>query len=186
MGRGPSASQAEPMLEDAREFPLPGPHATFTRAEFDALVAELQDLRTRRRQELARRLRDARDGGSPGDNDDVLGVLEEVSIEEARIAQLEELVRAAPIAEFTDDGLAAVGCTVRVQDPSGDTVDFRIVGRRADDAGRHDVTPGSPVGRALLGATAGDDVRVELPSGRVRPLRVLRVWATPPGGRPAA
>jgi transcription elongation GreA/GreB family factor len=40
---------------------------------------------------------------------------------------------------------------------------------------RQEVTPSSPVGEALIGARPGDQVRVELPSGRVRVLRVLEV-----------
>lgn len=149
--------------------------ARLTQAEHDALAAELHERRSRRREELAQRLRDARDHGSPGDNDDVLSVLEEVSVEEARIAELEDLLRAAPAAAPTVDGAATVGCAVSVADDRGRSVRYRLVGRRGDDAGRHDVTPGSPVGRALIGAVPGDRVRVELPDGRVRELRVQQV-----------
>lgn len=158
-----------------------------TQAEYDGLVAELHELRTRRRTELARRLREARDHGSPGENGDVLSVLEEVSLDESRIAQLEDLLREAPIVEQADDGVAAVGCTVRVADLAGAVTEYRLIGRRSDDAGRHDVSPGSPVGTALIGTVAGDSVRVTLPNGRVRELRVLDVTPTPkPGGRRAA
>jgi transcription elongation factor GreA len=157
----------------------PAPALSLTGAEFDALVVELRELRARSRSELAGRLREARNHGSPGDDDDVLSVLEEVSIHEARIARLEELVRSAPIVELPEDGSASVGCTVHATDAAGRTTQYRLVGRRTEDADRHDVSPGSPVGRALIGATAGDVVRVELPGGRVRELRVLRVVPTP-------
>ena len=50
-----------------------------------------------------------------------------------------------------------------------------MLGRRGDDAGRYDVTPGSPVGVALLGAAQGETVRVALPDGRERTLRVLEI-----------
>jgi hypothetical protein len=60
--------------------------------------------------------------------------------------------------------------------PDGDLQPAR---RRTEDADRHDVSPGSPVGRALIGTAAGDVVRVELPGGRLRELRVLRVVPTP-------
>jgi transcription elongation factor GreA len=155
---------------------------TFTPAEYDGLVAELQQLRARRRAELARRLREARDHGSPGEDGDVLSVLEEVSLDESRIARLEELVRDAPVAELVDDGIASVGCTVRVADIAGEVGEYRLVGRRRDDAGRYDVSPGSPMGTALLGTAAGDAVRVTLPSGRVRELRVVEVFPTLGGG----
>jgi transcription elongation factor GreA len=151
---------------------------TLTRAEHDELVSELHELRARRRAELARRLREARDHGSPGEDGDVLSVLEEVSLDESRIAQLEDLVSDAPIVEMVDDGIAAVGCTVRVADVTGTLTEYRLVGRRRDDAGRHDVSPGSPMGTALIGTAAGDHVRVTLPNGRVRELHVLDVFPT--------
>ena len=149
-----------------------------TQSEYDGLVAELHELRIRRRAELARRLREARDQGSPGEDGDVLSVLEEVSLDESRIARLEDLVRDAPIVAPADDGIASVGCTVRVADLAGKVTEYRLVGRRIDDAGRYDVSPGSPVGTALIGRVAGDRVRVTLPDGRVRELEVLEVTPT--------
>jgi transcription elongation factor GreA len=151
---------------------------TLTPAEYDGLVSELHQLRTRRRAELARRLREARDSGSPGEDGDVLSVLEEVSLDESRIAQLEDLVRDAPIVELVDDGIASVGCTVRVADVTGAVAEYRLVGRRSDDAARYDVSPGSPMGTALIGTAAGDRVQVTLPNGRVRELHVLDVSPT--------
>jgi transcription elongation factor GreA len=151
------------------------PAMGLTPTEHDELVVELHELRTRRRTELARRLREAREHGSPGEDGDVLSVLEEVSLDESRIALLEELLRDAPIVELSDDGIASVGCTVRVSDLGGAITEYRLIGRRRDDAGRYDVSPGSPVGTALIGTAAGDSVRVTLPNGRVRELRVLDV-----------
>ena len=97
---------------------------TLTPAEYDGLVSELHQLRTRRREELARRLREAREHGSPGEHGDVLNVLEEVSLDESRIAQLEDLARAAPIVDLVDDGVASVGCTVL---PNGRVRELRVL-----------------------------------------------------------
>jgi transcription elongation factor GreA len=95
------------------------------RAEFDALVMELHELRSRYQHELADRLRDAR---------------------------------------------VSLGCTVRVAGDAGATAGYRLVGRRGEVSTRHEVSSGSPVGRALLGARPGQRVRVELPGGRERAL----------------
>jgi hypothetical protein len=67
-----------------------------TQADFDALVHELEALRRKHRSELAWRLREARAFGSSTENDDLLAVAEDAVVEQARIAQLEELVRLAP------------------------------------------------------------------------------------------
>jgi transcription elongation factor GreA len=155
------------------------PDLSVTRADFDAIVRELDELRRSHREELACRLRDARASGSPADDDDVLAVLQEVCVDRARIASLEELVRTAALVDAVFDGCAALGCAVRAVDDSSQITEFVLVGRRGHDATRLEVSPGSPVGRALLGARPGDAVRVELPDGRHRMLRVLEV--TPAG-----
>jgi transcription elongation factor GreA len=104
-----------------------------------------------------------------------LAVIEEVSVDRARIARLEELVRTAEVVDAAFDGRAALGCAVRVMDDSSGVTEFVLVGRRGHDAARHEVSPASPVGSALFGARPGDAVQVQLPDGRHRTLRVVEV-----------
>jgi transcription elongation factor GreA len=146
-----------------------------TQAEFDALVTELHELRSTYQREFADQLRDARVSGSPGDNEDVLAVHEAVSVNAARIARLEELLRSSPIVEREFDGRVSLGCTVRVASDGGRTTEYVLIGRRSEASTRHEVSSGSPVGRALLGARPGQHVRVDLPDGRNRTLRILDV-----------
>jgi transcription elongation factor GreA len=150
---------------------------TLTTAEYAALARELELLRSRHRSELAERLRLARGFGGSADNDDLLAVLEEAAVDEARIAQLEEQVRSARVVDvaLAGVGAAGLGAIVRVADEAGDECEYELVGRRSPDSRRHEVTPASPVGEALLGARSGDSVRVELPSGRALILEVLDV-----------
>jgi transcription elongation factor GreA len=150
---------------------------TLTTAEYAALARELEALRGRHRAELAERLRLARGFGGSGDNDDLLAVLEEAAIDEARIAQLEEQVRAARVVDvgLAEVDAAGLGAAVRVVDDAGRECEYELVGRRKPDTRRHEVTPASPVGEALMGVRAGDVARVELPNGRVRVLEVLEV-----------
>ena len=148
-----------------------------TATDYDALVRELDSLRARHRTEVAERLRLAREFGDGAGNDDLLAVLEDVAIDGARIAQLEELVRCASVVEegVAGDGGAGLGSVVRVADDAGRTTAYRLIGRRSPAAGTHEVSLASPVGARLLGARAGDVIHVELPGGRCRTLRVLEV-----------
>jgi transcription elongation factor GreA len=150
--------------------------AHLTQTDFDALVCELDELRRKHRIELERRLRDARDFGSPADSDDVLTVFEEIAIDQSRIARLEDAVRSAVIVADGQvfDGAAELGCVVEVADGRR-TEAYRLVGRRSPDADRHVVSLASPVGKALVGARTGDVVEVTLPGDRSRRLEVLRV-----------
>jgi transcription elongation factor GreA len=136
-----------------------------TQADFDALVRELEDLRTRHRDEVARQLREARTFGGSTENDDLLAVAEDAIVDGARIAQLEELVRCASVVDGPgeDDG-AGLGSTVRVSDDAGRESEYRYA-----------VTIASPVGEALWGARPGDVLTISLPAGRSRTVHVLDV-----------
>jgi len=169
-------AMAEDPTMDARLAAQLRAARTLTTAEYAALARELESLRSRHRSELAERLRVARGFGRSAENDDLLAVLEESAVDNARIAQLEELVRLATIVEGSaGDGGAGLGSTVRVADDKGQTTRYELIGRRTRDSERHEVTLASPVGRALWGARPGDLVRVALPGGRTRALRVLDV-----------
>jgi transcription elongation factor GreA len=147
-------------------------------AEYDMLVRELDSLRAAHRSELAQRLHDVRAHGTTSDDDDRLAVLEETAIDRARITQLEDLVRCATVLDenaAVSDGAAGLGSTVEVADEAGRTTEYRLVGRRTPDSPAHEVSLGSPVGKALVGARTGDVVHVSLPNGRDRSLTVLGV-----------
>jgi transcription elongation factor GreA len=146
-------------------------------ADFDALVRELDDLRCKHRIELEQRLRDARDFGSPADNDDVLTVFEDIAIDQSRISRLEEAVRSAVIVpDGAFDGTAGPGCVIEVDDGRR-RQSYHLVGRRTPEADRHVVSTASPVGKALVGSRAGDVAHASLPDGRTRRLAVVSVSA---------
>ena len=145
-------------------------------ADYAELMRELDELRSRHRGEVARRLRDARDHGSPGD-DEELAIREDAAFAEARIAQLEHLARFATVsaADEAVDGAAGLGSVVTVADEMGGTIEFTLVGRRTAESKAGRVSLASPVGKALTGVRAGDVARVALPSGEIRVLSVLNV-----------
>jgi transcription elongation factor GreA len=146
-------------------------------ADYAELMRELDELRRRHRGEVSQRLRDARDFGSPGDDDDRLAIREDAAFAEARIAQLEHLARFATVvaADEDVDGVAGLGSVVRVADEMGATMEFELVGRRTTESKPGEVSLASPVGKALTGVRPGDVARVALPSGEIRVLSVLDV-----------
>jgi PHD/YefM family antitoxin component YafN of YafNO toxin-antitoxin module len=68
--------------------PPAGAGAVLSAADYAELMRELDDLRSRHRREVSRRLRDARDFGSPGDDDDRQAIREDAAFAEARIARV--------------------------------------------------------------------------------------------------
>jgi transcription elongation factor GreA len=165
---GASASNAPPPVAAG---------AVLSAADYAEVVRELDELRSRHRGEISQRLREARDFGSPGDDDDRLAIREDAAFAEARIAQLEHLVRFATVVAADEDatGVAGLGSVVTVADEMGGTMDFELVGRRTTDSEAGHVSLASPVGKALTGVRAGDVARVALPSGAIRVLAVLNV-----------
>lgn len=146
--------------------------------EYAALVRELETLRAVHRSELAQQLHHVRAHGTTSDDDDLLAVLEETAVPRARIALLEDLVRYATVLDdeaAAFDGAAGLGSTIEVADEDGRTTEYRLIGRRTSDSPAHEVSLGSPVGKALAGARTGDVVHVTLPNGRDRSLTVLGI-----------
>lgn len=146
-----------------------------TQAGLARLEAELERLRTKQREELAARLREARE--NPGDQSDNLELLEaqhELSMLEARIAELEYALAQAKVAQAPEGGVAGIGSVVRVRDEDGEEETYTLVGPAEADPRNGLISVASPVGRGLLGARAGDEAVVETPSGPRR-LKVLQV-----------
>jgi transcription elongation factor GreA len=97
-------------------------------------------------------------------------VLEEQAQLERRVATLEARLAAARIAEPNGDGSASIGSSVRLRDlETSELVEYELVGATEGYVGQGRVSVEAPVGRALLGAAAGDIVAVACPRGELRP-----------------
>lgn len=169
----PATEVPPPSQSDAVEIP----RAIITPNGELGLRAELNRLRSQLSGEFVERLRQARDFGETGSNDDYLQIKEEEALVRFRIARLEGLLERARVIDANPglEDAAAIGGTVEVEDlDSGTLHEYRLVGS-FERAGSDSVSPTSPIGRAVLGRTAGEEVEVVLPSGRTRRLRVLAV-----------
>jgi transcription elongation factor GreA len=152
---------------------------SITRAGYERLQAELDELVTVERAELARWLRDAREGGGePGENADVAEALEERALLEQRIAELRRRLAEARIVAPADDGKVGIGAYVRLRIDAGEPVLYQLVGSAEGDPARRRVSIESPVGRAVAGRAAGDVVEVDAPAG-TRRLEVIAVDYAP-------
>jgi transcription elongation factor GreA len=146
-----------------------------TRSRERAMRAELERLRDELDVDFAARLREARAFGEVSNNDDYLQIKEEKEVLSARIASLEAALSSATVvAQETDDSAAvAIGVAVKVKDLDSGAVDEYVLIGDFDPPAPSAASAGSPVGRALLGRVAGDEVEVELPAGRRRRLQIV-------------
>jgi transcription elongation factor GreA len=147
----------------------PADELLVTAEGYERLCSELEILRTERRPAMSERLREARADGDLEDNPALFDVLEEQAQLERRIAALEARLAAARIAEPTSGGRAGIGSSVVLRDlETSDQVEYELVGAIEADIGRGRLSMDAPVGRALLGASAGDALNVACPKGALR------------------
>ena len=148
-----------------------------SRAAYDRLRAEHDDLTTRGRIEVAEKIERARELGDLSENGDYHAAKDEQGHMEGRIRQLEHLLENAEIVEAATDGTVSPGTVVTFVYEGDDEADAEtyLLGHIEERAGHLDVvSPTAPLGAALLGAAPGDWVSYQAPNGELR-VRVLKV-----------
>jgi transcription elongation factor GreA len=138
-----------------------------SRAAYERLKAELEDLSTRGRVEIARTIQTARELGDLSENADYHAAREDQGRMELRIRQLNQLLDKAVIIEGGEGGgVVANGSVVSLRYEGDDDVERYLVGsieERRDDIAV--VSPSSPLGQALLGHRTGESVEYQAPRG---------------------
>jgi transcription elongation factor GreA len=148
-----------------------------SRAAFERLQAEFLDLTTRGRIEVAQKIETARLMGDLSENGDYHAAKDEQGHMEGRIRQLEHVIETAEIIEGGDEGIVSAGAIVTiVYEGDDDSMAERyLVGHLEEKTGDLDVmSPQSPLGASLLGASEGAWVEYEAPTGKLR-VRVIKV-----------
>ncbi|MXV98436.1 MAG: transcription elongation factor GreA [Acidimicrobiaceae bacterium] len=142
-----------------------------SQAAHDRLSAELQELTTRGRIEIADKIEAARKLGDLSENGDYHAAKEEQAKLEGRIVHLTRILANAEIIDASNgsdsDFGVILGSVVTVLYDGDDEPERFLVGvieERQDDVVV--VSPGSPMGEALLGAAEGDAVEFDSPAGR--------------------
>lgn len=150
-----------------------------TQEGLDALRAELEQLETVARADIASRIKTAREWGDLKENGEYHAAKEDQAHLETRIKRLQERLRGAKVVEAsaTPEGIVGFGSIVEVRDEqSGRVATYTIVGAAEASAREGRLSIESPVADALIGARAGDDVSVTTPGGS-RTFHVVRVGA---------
>lgn len=138
-----------------------------TKERYEELEKELDDLKSRGRQEVAERLKRAKEFGDLSENSEYAEAKEEQAAVESRIFELEEIMKKAVLitkAECPEE--VRIGCTVTVK-KDGQITRYSIVGSYEANPGEGRISDESPIGRALLHRRVGDSVTVATPSGEV-------------------
>jgi transcription elongation factor GreA len=146
-----------------------------TREGLRKVEEEYEELVGNRRREIAERIKHARDFGDIAENAEYTEAKNEQGLVEGRILTLEVMLRNAVVIEDgeREKGVVSVGASVKVRDGEDDEV-YAIVGPAEADPLKGMISNESPLGRALLGHRAGDEVEWTSPMGTGR-IKILAV-----------
>jgi transcription elongation factor GreA len=150
-----------------------------TQEAYDRLKQELDEL-IANRPVMAAEINARREEGDLKENGGYMAAREEQGKQEARIRQLQELLRAAKVGEApTTNGVAAPGMVLTVRyDGDNETEEFLLATREEGAHGSLEVySPSSPLGQALLGAKDGEKRQYTLPNGNT--MKVTLIKAVP-------
>jgi len=144
-------------MEEKREY--------LTKQKYDELVAELKDLKSTKRREVAESLDYARGLGDLSENAEYHEArAQQASIEE-RIVKLESILKTATVVEDRHGDHAVIGSTVTVEKKDGSRKTFMIVGSAESDMSQGKISNRSPIGTAVLGKKKGETFSFISPSG---------------------
>ncbi len=137
-----------------------------TREGLDKLQSELEHLLSIRRQEVASKIKRAREMGGTENNAEYEDAKNDQAFVEGRILMLENIVKNATVIESTVlPGVVEIGDKVLIQNQDGKIEQFTIVGSAEANPVEGKISNESPVGQALLGRKIGDEVEVATPAG---------------------
>jgi transcription elongation factor GreA len=140
----------------------------YTEEGLNRLKAELNDLKTKGRTEIARQIAEARDKGDLSENAEYDAAKDAQGLHEMKIAKLEEVIANARLlneAEI-DASQVSVLSTVKIKNKkNGMVVTYTLVSEEEADLKKNKISVGSPIGKGLLGKKQGDTAQITVPAG---------------------
>jgi transcription elongation factor GreA len=155
---------------------MAGDDLLMTRADYEKLQREIEQLETSARGEMAERIKAARDLGDLKENAEYHDAKDAQAILETRILRLrDQLTRAQVVEAETGGDAIAFGSEVEIADrASGKRTTYTLVSAVDADAAAGRLSVESPVAQALVGSRAGDVVEIRTPKG-TRTLEVISI-----------
>ncbi len=139
--------------------------------------SELEELKVNKRQEVAQKIKEAREQGDLSENAEYDAAKDEQRDIEARIEELEKLLKNAEVVDEDEVDLdkISIGCKIKILDIEfEEELEYKIVGSTEANSLKGKISNESPVGHALIGHMVGDIVDVETQVGTIQ-YKVLEI-----------
>ena len=134
------------------------------------LREELSELKTTIRPQISEAIKEAREKGDLKENAEYHAAREQQSFAEGRIKDIEGKLSNAQVIDITRMPVSdkvIFGTTVIVADENNNEITYRIVGEDEADLKKDKISVTSPISRALVGKSEGDEVTIKTPSGNI-------------------
>ncbi|HEY6197377.1 MAG TPA: transcription elongation factor GreA [Candidatus Binatia bacterium] len=147
-----------------------------TQKGYQTLMEELKRLKSVERPKVVREIEEARDHGDLSENAEFHAAKERQSLLDVQIREIEDKMARAQVIEVSKlSGEKVVfGATVSLVDENGDKVVYQIVGDHEAEPKNGKISISSPIARALIGKSEGDEAEVRTPAG-ARTFEILSV-----------
>ena len=147
-----------------------------TQEAYDRLASELEYLLTVARQDIAKKIQEAREEGDLKENGGYHAAKEEQGKIEARAARLESILANAVVGEAREShGVVEQGTVIKLT-MNGSEMEFLLGSAEIAEGSDIEVySPDSPIGQAIMGAKIGDTVSFFAPNGKEREIKILDV-----------
>lgn len=147
-----------------------------SKEKLEELKAELKELKTTKRFEIAERLKKAKEFGDLSENFEYAHAKEDQEKLEREIFKLENLIKNAHvITRSRSKEEVSVGLEVVVKSEDGQEMHLTIVGSQEANPAQNKVSNTSPIGKALIGKKVGDTAIVLTPKGREVAYKIIRI-----------
>lgn len=140
----------------------------YTEEGLNKLKAELNEMKTKGRTEIAKQIAEARDKGDLSENAEYDAAKDAQGMHEMKIAKLEEVLSNARIIDESsiDTSQVAVLSTVKIKNvKNGAEVKYTLVSEEEADLKLGKISVGSPIGKGLLGKKVGEKAEIKVPAG---------------------
>ena len=135
------------------------------------LEDELQDLKVNKRQEVAQKIKEAREQGDLSENAEYDAAKDEQRDIEARIEEIDKILKNVEVVDEdeVDTSKVSIGCKVKIKDLEfNDELTFKVVGSTEANTLKGKISDESPVGKAISGKKVGEVVEVETQEGTIK------------------
>lgn len=146
-----------------------------TKEGAEKMRAELNELKSVQRLEIAARIAKAKEQGDLSENAEYHDAKDAMAFLEGRVMELEDYLAHAVVSAPTDTSVINVGCRVRC-DVDGKQKEYHIVGPKESDPLSGKISNESPIGIALMGRKKGETFENVMPNGNKMTYKIIEIF----------